>query len=185
MQTFHHGRSGFIAAPGRGWHILLLSCVLAGLLVCLSATDVHGQANINATLGGTVLDSSGAVVPVAKVTLSDTNKGFTRTQSSQPDGRYLFPMIPAGTYMLQVEKQGFRTYVQSGIVLAIGQPATQDVTLQLGAQTQEVQVTGSAPLLNTTNATIGSEVSAKETVELPLNWRNVYGSEASTAAPPA
>jgi len=175
MQTSYLERSCVLSAPGRRWPNLLFVSVLAGFLVCLSALNVFGQATINASLGGTVLDSSGAVVPGANVTLSDPDKGYTRTQVSQPDGRYLFLLIPAGTYKLQVEKQGFHTYVQSGIVLAIGQPATQDVTLQLGAQTQEVQVTASTPLLNTTNATIGSEVSAKETVELPLNWRNVFG----------
>ena len=175
MQTLYLGRSGVFSAPGRRRPNLLFVCVLAGFLACLSAPNVLGQANTNASLGGTVLDSSGAVVPGANVTLSDTTKGYTRAQVSQPDGRYVFLLIPAGTYKLQVEKQGFRTYVQSGIVLAIGQGASQDIILELGAQTQEVKVTAAAPLLNTTTATVGSEVTAKETVELPLNWRNVYG----------
>ena len=152
-----------------------LGCLLACLVLLQGIPKIYGQVTINATLDGTVLDTSKAVVPGATVTLTDKAKGFTRTEVSQPDGRYLFNLIPAGTYELQVEQKGFRTYVQSGIVLGIGQAATQDVIMQLGAQTQEVKVTAAAPLVNTTNATIGSEVTAKETVELPLNWRNVYG----------
>src|SRR5207247_2832022 len=76
---------------------------------------------------------------------------------------------------MKVEKTGFRPYVQSGVVLAVGQAASQDVTLEPGAVTQQLTVTAAAPMLNTTNANVASDVTQRQTVELPLNLRNVFG----------
>ncbi|HZO99643.1 MAG TPA: carboxypeptidase-like regulatory domain-containing protein [Terriglobia bacterium] len=161
---------------------LVLGGLLVSFVLLIGTPSVYGQATINASLSGTVADSSGAVIPDATVTLSDPGKGFSRTFTTQPDGRYLFTLVPASTYTLRVEKAGFKVYVQEGIILTVGQAATQDVTMDIGAVTQQVEVTAAAPLVNTTNATIGSEVSARETVELPLNWRNVFGLTALNSA---
>lgn len=150
-------------------------CVV-GLLCCLAPTHAFAQAQaINATLSGSILDATGASVPGAAVTLADPTTSFSRTQTTQQEGRYSFTLIPAGTYSLRVAKEGFRAYVQSGIILGAGQGVSQDITLELGAVTQEVQVTSSAPLLNTSNANMESSVSAREIVELPLNWRTPFG----------
>ena len=100
-----------------------LGCLFASLLLLSGTPNTYGQVTINATLGGTILDSSKAVIPGAKLTLSEKVKGYTRSQNSQPNGSYVFNLIPAGSYELQVEKDGFRTYVQSGINLAVGQSA--------------------------------------------------------------
>ncbi len=157
--------SGLWKPPSRTWlgGGLVLGCLLASFLLFNGAPRAYGQATINASINGTVTDASGAVVPEATVTLSDPNKGFSRVFTSQADGRYLFTLIPASTYTLRVEKAGFKTYVQEGIILAVGQAATQDITLQVGDTRAEVEVTSAAPLVNTTNATIGSEVSARTT----------------------
>lgn len=129
----------------------------------------------SASLRGFVYDNTGAVVPEATVTLSSPEKGFTQTLATQPDGTYAFTLLRPGTYNLRVEKSGFRPYVQSGIVLAVGQAAAQDVTLQLGAVMQEVTVTAGAPMLNTASANVASDVTGRQVVELPLNLRNVFG----------
>jgi hypothetical protein len=154
--------------------VLALACAFTSLLLCQGVSNVYGQATINASLSGSILDSSGAAVPGAALTLTDPTKGFTRTQTSSNDGHYSFTLVPVGTYNLRVEKSGFRRYDQIGIILGVGQDVTQDVTLQVGTVTQEIRVTGAASMLDTTNANIETSVSAKEAVELPLNWRTPF-----------
>jgi carboxypeptidase family protein len=130
---------------------------------------------VNARLSGTVLDPNNAVVPGAKVTLSNPETGFSRQFTSEENGRYVFTVIPPGTYQLRVEKEGFNAYSQSGITLAVGQSAALDPRLEVGAVTQTVEVSATTAMLTTGAADIGSEVSSKQAVELPLNIRNVFG----------
>src|SRR6184192_860470 len=152
-----------------------LIVVLVVLALCPGAR-LHAQAQaFNASLTGAVYDHSGAAVAGATVTLSNADKGISRTFTTGPDGHYTFTLVPAGTYTLKVEMTSFRPYTQNGIVLAVGQVAEQNVTLELGAVTQEITVTASAPLINTSNANISSDVDQRQTVELPLNLRNVFG----------
>ncbi len=129
----------------------------------------------NASLSGSVYDKTGAVVAEATVTLSNPEKGITQTSTTQPDGRYAFTLLPPGTYSLRVEKAGFRPYVQSGIVLEVGQGATQDVSMELGSVTQEVTVTANAAILNTESANVGTTVTQQQILDLPLDVRNVFG----------
>jgi hypothetical protein len=164
-----------LSAPRRRWSVWALGCAFAGLLLYSGVSpNVFGQANINASLSGTVIDSSGGIVPGAVVTLTDPTRAFTRTQTTPNDGRYVFTLVPAGTYTLHVEKAGFRGFSQAGIILGVGQGVTQNVTLEVGSVSQEIKVTGAAPMLNTTSANVESSVSAKEVVELPLNWRTPF-----------
>jgi hypothetical protein len=128
----------------------------------------------SASLGGFVYDNTGAIVPEATVTLSNPEKGFTQTDATQPDGTYAFTLLRPGPYNLKVEKSGFQTYVQSGIVLDVGQTATQDVTLRLGTVSQEVTVTAGAEILNTQTANVGTTVTQQQVVDLPLDVRNVF-----------
>jgi len=130
---------------------------------------------VRASLSGTVEDPNSAAIPGAKVTLSNPATGFSREFVTDASGQYNFALIPPDTYQMKVEKDGFNTYQQSGIVLAVGQSSTLNPTLTIGTLTQTVEVQGSAPVLNTGTADIGSEVSSKQAVELPLNIRNVYG----------
>ena len=83
--------------------------------------------------------------------------------------------MPPGTYTLKVEKSGFNTYQQTGILLEVAQPATQDVSLQVGAVNESVTVTSSAAILQTSNANVSTNLSARQVTELPLNLRNVFG----------
>ena len=156
---------------------ILVAWVMASL-VCIGAGSpiLHAQGGeaINSSLSGLVLDSSGAIVPEANVTLSNPEKGISRSFTTRADGGYVFTLVPPGTYTLKVEKQGFETQVRSGIILAVGQSASQDVTLGVGAVNQVVQVTGAAPLLNTGSANMESDVTSTAATELPLNWRNIF-----------
>jgi hypothetical protein len=148
-------------------------------LVCFftlcGCISLDGQAQaFTATLSGSVRDTSGSVVPGAKVTLSNPERGLTQVAASQQDGRYVFSLLPPGTYTLRVEKTGFRPYVQSEIVLTVGQTATQDVTLEVGATHETVTVTAGAAMLNTTTANVGTTVTQRQVVDLPLNYRNPF-----------
>jgi hypothetical protein len=145
-------------------------------LTLLTVTPAQAQSEAtSAQLSGTVQDQNSASVPGATVTLSNADVRFSRQVTTGDNGLYTFTLIPPGTYQLKVEKAGFTTLQQSNIVLAVGQSSTLNPQLQLGNVNQIVEVTAAAPVLNTGNADVGSEVSSKQAVELPLNIRNVYG----------
>lgn len=126
-----------------------------------------------ATLSGTVADQSGAAIPEAKVTVLNLDTGFSQTVSSGPAGDYLFSRLPVGKYKLTVEKEGLNTYVQSGIELAVNQAATQNVTMSVGAVSQQVTVTGDASVVTTQSATVSQVINQRQIVDLPLDGREV------------
>ena len=128
-----------------------------------------------ATLSGAVTDTTGAVVPQASVKLSSPEKGIVREMKTDADGHYSFTQLLPATYTLEVTAQGFKGYKQTGIVLDAAQSAGQNVTISVGAVTEEVVVNAQASLLNTQNANLSADIPGKEVVELPLNLRNVYG----------
>lgn len=142
----------------------------------LSVRPLAAQAQaFNASLGGTVLDSSGAVMPGVDITLTNVGQRFSRKYTTSADGRYFFSLMPPGAYNLTAEKTGFRPYTQSGITLGLGQAVSMDVTMQIGAVAQAITVTAAAPMLNVADQNISSDVSPRQVVELPLNLRNVFG----------
>jgi hypothetical protein len=145
------------------------------LLLALFACALWGQGEaVNARLSGTVLDPADALIADATVTLSNPAMGFSRRVVTSGDGQFSFALMPPGQYELRVEKPGFRTYLQTNIVLAVGQSANVSARLELGLIDQIIEVNADAALLNTSNVNIGSEVSGKQVVELPLNQRNVF-----------
>jgi len=153
----------------------LRSYLFLAIFCALSVPAFPQGETVNARLDGTVEDPKNAGVPGAKVTLANKDTGFTREFDSNDTGRFTFALIPPGRYELTVEKAGFNTYRQTNIVLAVGQASTLNPKLEIGAVTQTVLVEASAPVLNTGSSDVGSEVSSKQAVELPLNIRNVFG----------
>ena len=147
---------------------------LLAFLIYTSAAWSQSEA-VSAQLSGTVQDENGATVPGAKVTIANPNTSFARDITTGDNGLYTFTLIPPGTYQLRVEKTGFNTFLQTNITLAVGQQSTLDPRLHVGDVQQTVEVTATAPILNTGSADLGAEVSSKQAVELPLNIRNVYG----------
>src|SRR5579871_6971501 len=96
---------------------------------------------VRATLSGTITDSTGSAVPNAQVRLTNIETGTAFSAVSNELGQYRFLFVNAGAYKLNVEASGFRTFVRDGLELTIGQAATLDVTLQVGAQSETVTVT--------------------------------------------
>ena len=150
-----------------------LSVSLLALLMCV---PVWGQTQaVNAQLAGTITDPNRGPVPGAVVTLSNFATGFKREFTTSDTGQYTFTLIPPGRYELTVEKQGFAITRVPSVVLEVGQSSTLDAQLQIGTVSQTVDVEASAPVLVTGSADVGSDVSTKQALELPLNIRNVFG----------
>lgn len=124
-----------------------------------------------ASLNGTVLDSSGAPVAQANVSIRNVETGFTTTVVSNQDGAYQFPQLPVGEYELRTSKEGFATYIQTGIRLTVNQMATQPVTLKIGQASEQVTVEANADLVDVRSGTVAQLVDKQKITELPLNGR--------------
>jgi hypothetical protein len=157
--------------PGGNRCLSFAAAWLLGLLLVLGAQPAWGQATTS--LRGVVTDPSGAAVPNAQVTLTNTATNTVRTAVTGSDGAYAFTEVQPGTYTLTVEAQGFRKYERRNLVLQVSLPATVNVRLEIGAVSQVVSVTAEAPLLNRTDASLGQTMGSLEIQELPLEARNV------------
>jgi hypothetical protein len=150
----------------------LKKLLLLGLVCCLIFTGRGFAQGGAATLRGTVTDPSGGVLPSAEVEATQTGTGLTRTVSTGENGNCIIPQLAPADYSLTVEAPGFSVFSQKGIVLQADQSVTNNVTLQLGATTQTVNVQASAVLVDTTTATLNQVVNETQVVELPLSGRN-------------
>lgn len=118
---------------------------------------------------GTITDSSGAVIPGATVTITDMNTNRRVVVTSTSDGTYLARSLSPGTYSITVAKHGFKTVTQSPIIVNTATTSTVNMVLPVGAVTQHVTVTASLVHVQTTNAEIGTNVSTKEMLDLPIS----------------
>ena len=126
-----------------------------------------------ASLRGTVLDKSGAVVVGAKVALTNAAHALERQTKTSNGGAYEFLALPPGTYVLAIEMTGFRKYEQKNLQLLVDSPGTADVTLDLGSTAETVEVSAQAVALNTTDASLGNAFSETQIKQLPIESRNV------------
>lgn len=139
------------------------------LLLCLSASLMAQSTGL---ITGTVSDTTGAFVPNARV--SATQQGTTLRFEAAADevGRFSFPRLPVGNYVIECQQQGFRRFVSEAVRLDADQTRQAQIVLQLGDTTESVQVTGAVGLVETVGATIRETVDEKRITELPLNGRN-------------
>ncbi len=147
--------------------------IVASLLavVLFLALPVSAQAPVG-TILGTVKDTSGAVISGATVTIRNTDTGQTRTLTTGSDGAYRANAMPIGNYEVRVEQSGFQTQVRSGLTLNVTEEIVVNAELKVGTTSQEVMVTGEAPLVNTTSSVLGGLVNNNKIENLPLNGRN-------------
>ena len=139
----------------------------------LLAPVCYAQAVAVAEVQGQVADSSGAAVPGAQIKMTQGNTQYTRNTTSGPDGAYGFPNLPVGPYTLEVSADGFKTHVQSGIVLQVGNGVQVNVVLQVGSVTENVKVTASANMVETRKNSVAQVIDERRIIELPLNGRQV------------
>ena len=123
-------------------------------------------------INGTVEDSSGAVIPSARITATQRGTSLRFEASSDDAGRFSFPRLPAGNYVVECQQQGFRRFVSESIRLDADQTRQAQIVLQVGETTESVEVTGAIGLVETVGAAIRETVDEKRITELPLNGRN-------------
>jgi hypothetical protein len=143
------------------------------LLLALSSLTPNASAqSANGRILGTVSDQTGASVAGATVTITDTERGTTRSFTTDQSGDFAAPDLSPGVYKVRTEAKGFKTAERTGITLEVAQDARVDVALQPGQVSETVVVNQDIPLLNTTSSTLGGTLSNKEINDLPLNGRN-------------
>src|SRR5438128_6368647 len=147
-------------------------CVLTGLvLLNLSIAVMLGQST--AQISGAIKDQTGAVLPGVEVTMTQTSTGFKRSAVTDETGSYILPSLPVGPYRLEAALPGFRTYVQTGIVLQVNSNPVINGVLQVGQVSDEVNVQADAALVETRSTGVGAVMDNVRVVELPLNGRRV------------
>jgi len=135
-------------------------------LACLR--PAFAQSTYTAQLRGTVKDASGAVVPKATVTVTNPATQVSVAETTDDVGRYIFTALKPASYSIKIEAAGFKTLVRSNVELRVSQQTDLDFTLELGEVTETVQVTSESTLLNTVSATLGTEVTNRYIVDMPL-----------------
>jgi len=141
------------------------------LCLVLAASPTNGQTT-TASIMGTVHDQSGAVLPGVSVAVKSLETGASREVMTDDSGHYAAPQLPLGDYQVEASLAGFQTEVRTGIRLTIGREAVVDFSLAVGEISERVQVTGDAPIIETTSSTIAGLVDDKKIRDLPLNGRS-------------
>jgi hypothetical protein len=157
--------------------VLRKSLSLGAVILFLCAADspaLHAQSSYTAQLTGVVTDSSGAVVPGAKVILTDEATNTITTVATNGNGAYVLTGLRPVTYSIRVEAPNFRAQERKGLVLAVSQQATLDFTLSPSTITETVTVTDQAPLLDTGNAALGTVVTNEYVRDIPLVNRSFF-----------
>ncbi|MGH9628380.1 MAG: TonB-dependent receptor domain-containing protein, partial [Bryobacteraceae bacterium] len=141
------------------------------LLLASTVQDLRGQGTYGAIVGS-ARDSSGAAMPGVTVVVTNERTGQSSRWVTNEVGAYTFSTLFPDTYRIRAEAPGFRTVEISGITLQVNQTARYDLTMEIGAVTELVEVTSSAPVLATDTSDVGQVIENQKVVNLPLNGRN-------------
>jgi hypothetical protein len=150
---------------------IVIWCSIVLMVSILSCNVVWGQAT--AQISGTVRDASGAVLPGVEVTATQTETGISRTTVTNETGSYVLPTLPLGPYKLEAALPGFRSFVQTGILLQVNSNPVINATLELGQVAETVEVQANAAQVETRSSGVGQVIETQRILELPLNGRNV------------
>src|SRR5712692_5403729 len=148
-----------------------IKILLFALLAALAAGTLLAQSEL-ATLTGTVMDSSSAVLAGVKVTVTSEETNLSMESTSNENGRYFLTGLRPGVYRVAATLSNFKQYVQSGVTLQVNQTAKLDITLTVGAVTEQVTVQAEVPLLESETSSRGAVIDERKIVELPLNGRD-------------
>src|SRR5262249_29075740 len=147
--------------------------VLFVLIASLSLTSRNVWAQATAQITGTVKDLSGAVLPGVEIKATQTDTGITRSTISNETGTYVLSNLLVGPYRLEAALTGFRTFVQTNIVLQVNSNPTINVTLDIGQVAESVEVQANAAQVETRSMAVGTVIEQQRILELPLNGRQV------------
>jgi hypothetical protein len=153
---------------GRSWFTLIFSLTL------LLAAPLAGAQSTGGRIRGTVVDPSGGAIAAAKVTLVNEATHATRDAETGANGEYIFLEVQVGGYEIDAQSAGFKKYVRKGIALNLNEVLNLDITLQVGAAVETVEVTGAPPVVDTSSTQLGAVVNERSSTQLPLNQRDVY-----------
>ena len=149
-------------------------CLLVGFLAFALAGPTAWAQATTAQIIGIVKDASGAVLPGVEITVTQTATGGKRSTVTNETGNYVLASLPLGPYMLEASLPGFKSYVQSGIVLRVDDSPTINVVLQIGEVSEQIEVQANAGLVETQRTAIGQVVTTQQIAELPLNGRDPH-----------
>jgi hypothetical protein len=148
---------------------LAVCSLLCSFVLVASAS---GQGGITSTISGVVSDNTGGVVPGANVFIKHNATGVAQESITNSDGSFSFPSMNSGAYTVTVSLQGFKTVVVNNVVVTAGSPAHVRATLELGGLTEQVTVTSSSEIVQTTSPTVSSTVTSTQITKLPLTSRS-------------
>jgi hypothetical protein len=148
--------------------VVLVAALLFGILVSSRAVGQAAYGNVI----GTVTDATGAAVPNAKITATDTAKGVSYTATTNASGYYTLNNLTPGDYKVVVEAQGFKGFQQEPVPVIVGTSSTLNASLQVGATTESVTVSGAPPLLETDRAAVSTDLSSGQIADMPIVNRN-------------
>jgi hypothetical protein len=144
----------------------------AEILIALIVSSAPAWAQGTAQINGTVKDASGAAVPGAEIRVTQTATNAVRSTTSGSDGSYVLPDLAVGPYAMEVTKEGFNKYRQSGIVLQVASSPTIDVSLKVGNVTEQILVQANAAQVETQETGVGQVIDNQRVLELPLTARD-------------
>ncbi|HEV7501595.1 MAG TPA: carboxypeptidase-like regulatory domain-containing protein, partial [Vicinamibacteria bacterium] len=151
----------------------LAAFALATVLASVAPLLAQSQA-INGSIEGVVRDSTGAVLPGATVTVSNTDTGQQRVVTSNSAGEYRAVLLSLGAYRAKAELQGFKTVERTGLTLSAGQTAVVDFAMEVGGVAEVVSVSGEPPVTDPGKIDLGRTIGEMEVRNLPLVGRNPY-----------
>jgi hypothetical protein len=149
-----------------------VSTLAALTLAVISTTAAYGQGGTTSTLSGIAVDTSGAVLPGADVTIKHGSTGVTQTAVTNAEGAFSFPGMNVGTYTVTVTLSGFKTFVSNNVVLTSGAPASVRATLEIGGIEEQVIVSSASEIVQTQSTTISSTINTTQITKLPLTSRS-------------
>jgi hypothetical protein len=138
---------------------------LLGTAALLSAQEFRG------TFSGSVTDSQGAAVPKAKIVITETRTGAKANATTETSGEFTIPFLAPGLYDVSAEAPGFKKFIQQGLTLSAGEHPVLDIHLEVGNVTDAVTVTAEAPILVTSNPSLGQVITTAEVEDIPINGR--------------
>lgn len=156
-----------LAVFGRIW------VTVAFMLIFTNNIQVLGQ-SATGSITGQILDQTGAVVPNAKIALTNSATNQTRTVTSNQDGYYSILLVPPATYRLTATSAGFSTFTQENIILDVGLALKINASLSVGETSQSVLVTDAPPAIETQTSSLGQVIDNQQITDLPTNGRNSY-----------
>lgn len=152
-----------MASVARFWCAVLLVCFCCAFAALAQSTSI---------LQGTVVDEKGAVVPNAKIIISNTAIGVERQTQTDGEGNYQLPALQPGVYRIEVQASGFQTQIANAVSVEVAKTVVQNFQLGIGNVTQEVTVVAGTPVIETTTISVGTVIDQKTVQEIPLNGRH-------------